>query len=128
MKLYLSGPMTGKYNYNKQSFEDAAQLLRARGFTVVNPAELPEPVVPPDASEAMSWAAYLVRDIEVLNEERPDFVMLLPGWRDSKGACLEAHYAWAVLDIPSKGLGDFLASTYKFNWDQYQEMKNRRYT
>ena len=116
MKLYISGPMTGLYNYNKQSFADAAELLRAKGFTVVNPAELLEPVVPPDPSEAIAWSAYLVRDIAVLNEEKPDYVLLLPGWRESKGACLEAHYAKEILDIPAKGLGEFLADTYAFPW------------
>lgn len=127
MKLYLSGPMSGHPRYNRQSFKDAAELFRARGFEVVNPVELPEPVVPPDATEAITWSGYLVRDLIVLHEEKPDFIILLPGWRESKGACLEVHYAKEVLAIPSHGLGNFLAKQYNFDWNQFQKAKYGRY-
>jgi len=124
MKLYISGPMTGLQHYNRQSFETAAQSLRSKGHTVVNPTELPEPVVPPDASEAISWSAYLVRDLAVLNEEKPDCIILLPGWRTSRGACLEAHYAKETLGIPAKALGEFLAESYAFPWPSKKEESN----
>lgn len=115
-KLYLSGPMTGLPEYNRKSFDDAEKQLAGKGHEVINPFNLPEPVVPMDATEAETWAAYLVRDFLVLHEEKPDCIILLPGWNNSKGSSIEARYAWDVLNIPSKTLGAFLAGEYGFPW------------
>ena len=112
MKLYLSGPMTGLFNYNRQSFDDAEATLKEFGFEVINPANLPEPVVPPKSSPAESWAAYLVRDIFVLQEERPDYVILLPGSENSNGSCLESRYAREI-GLKTITLGGFLSEVYR---------------
>ena len=111
MKLYLSGPMTGLFNYNRQSFDDDETTLKEFGFEVINPANLPEPVVPPKSSPAESWAAYLVRDIFVLQEERPDYVILLPGSENSNGSCLESRYAREI-GLKTITLGGFLSEVY----------------
>jgi hypothetical protein len=87
--LYLSGPMTGKPEFNFPAFHAAASDLRARGFTVINPAEL-------DAADAapMEWEQYLRRDIRHLMDA--DRIALLPGWEYSRGAKLELHIATAL--------------------------------
>lgn len=112
MKLYLSGPMTGLFNYNRQSFDDAETKLKELGFEVINPAGLPEPVVSTKPSPAETWAAYLVRDILLLQEERPDFVVLLPGSENSNGSCLESRYAKEI-GLKTITLGEFLSATYR---------------
>jgi hypothetical protein len=91
MTVYLSGPMTGLPLFNVPAFNAAAAELRARGFEVVNPAELDLADTAP-----MAWADYLRRDIPQLC--RCDTIALLPGWEASKGARLEAHIA-AELDM-----------------------------
>jgi len=112
MKLYLSGPMTGLFNYNRQSFDDAEATLKNLGFEVINPANLPEPVVSSKPTPAESWAAYLVRDILLLQEERPDFVVLLPGAEHSNGSCLESRYAKEI-GLATITLGELLSATYR---------------
>lgn len=121
MKLYLSGPMTGLFNYNRQSFDDAETKLKELGFEVINPANLPEPVVSTKPSPAESWAAYLVRDILLLQEERPDFVILLPGAENSNGSCLESRYAKEI-GLKTITLGEFLSATYR-----HEEVKGYSY-
>jgi hypothetical protein len=41
-KIYLSGPMTGLPDLNFPAFHAEAARLRALGYDVINPAELPE--------------------------------------------------------------------------------------
>ena len=38
--IYIAGPMTGIVDYNFQAFHAAAKDLRAKGYTVFNPAEI----------------------------------------------------------------------------------------
>lgn len=83
--LYIAGPMTGLPDYNRPAFHEAAQALRAAGFTVLNPAETS---LPPGAD---SWADYMRAGLaQVL---AADGVALLPGWSQSRGAQLEQRVA-----------------------------------
>ena len=121
MKLYLSGPMTGLFNYNRQSFDDAEATLKEMGYEVINPASLPEPVVSMKPTPAETWAAYLVRDILLLQEERPDFVVLLPGAEHSNGSCLESRYAKEI-GLATVTLGELLSAT-----NRHEEVKGYTY-
>lgn len=38
--VYLSGPMTGLPDYNREAFNLRAEAFRAAGYTVKNPAEI----------------------------------------------------------------------------------------
>lgn len=80
---YISGPMTGYADYNRQSFFDAAKYLR-KGANVINPAEFP-------SSDEMEYADYMKRDISALL--LCDSIYMLKGWKDSKGANLEYQIA-----------------------------------
>jgi hypothetical protein len=86
MRVYISGGMSGLPDFNFPAFHRAAADLRARGFEVVNPAEL-------DAADASpkEWHEYLRRDIAQL--VTCDAVCMLEGWERSKGARLERHIA-----------------------------------
>lgn len=84
MKTYIAGPMTGLPDFNFPAFHEAAARLRARGDTVLNPAENPDP-------PCKSWVGYMRMAIAQLVQ--CDAVFLLPGWRDSRGARLEVEIA-----------------------------------
>jgi len=75
MKIYLSGPMTGIPGENRAAFNAAAKKLRAAGFVVVNPAELPK---------GWSWERYMQQ--AMVDLAPCEGVALLPGSWQSKGA------------------------------------------
>ncbi len=83
--LYIAGPMSGIPDFNYPAFRAEAERLRALGFEVENPADNPE---------QKDWASYLrVALVQMLS---CDLVALLPGWQQSRGACLEVHVAKAL--------------------------------
>jgi nucleoside 2-deoxyribosyltransferase len=87
-RLYLAGPMSGCSQYNYPLFDQVAGQLRARGHRVFNPAENP------DGGRKRSRAFYMRLDIPALIEA--DGVVVLPGWRQSRGASLEV---WIAVDL-----------------------------
>lgn len=84
MRVYLAGPMSGLPHSNYPAFNAMAARLRALGHHVENPAENP---VPP----CKSWRGYMRMAIAQL--VTCDAVALLPGWKASKGAKIEARLA-----------------------------------
>ncbi|MCG8292272.1 DUF4406 domain-containing protein [Pseudomonas entomophila] len=83
-RIYISGPMSGLPELNYPAFNAVAELLRAEGFEVENPAENPEP-------ECRTWAGYM--RLALVQLSRCEALLLLPGWFDSKGARLELYIA-----------------------------------
>jgi len=96
--IYLSGPMTGYIDDNFAAFNYVAQVLRMRGFYIVNPAEMGK-------IEDACWADYLKRDVRILLECTG--VIRLPGWQQSSGATIETDLAEG-LGYPMWDLGYFL--------------------
>ena len=84
MKIYVAGPMTGLMFMNFPAFNAEAARLRTLGHEVINPAE-----INPDKS--MPWTDCMRADIAAL--VTCEAIVLLPGWRESKGATLEHHIA-----------------------------------
>lgn len=84
LRIYISGPMSGKDNYLNE-FLQATQTIRSAGHIPVNPAALE--TVFPDADRE----EYLKFDLALLAE--CDAVYFLPGWRESRGANREYGYA-----------------------------------
>lgn len=83
--VYLSGPMTGKPEWNYPEFNQIEGALRTRGYGVLNPARHF------DGDTTRPRVAYMkasLRDVEAC-----DAVAVLDGWRDSEGARLEVDYA-----------------------------------
>ena len=87
MRIYIAGPMTGLPDLNFPAFHAEAVRPRARGFEVVNPAEI-------NQDHAMPWVECMRRDIREL--VTCSAIVLLPGWEASKGAQLEWHIAQAL--------------------------------
>lgn len=92
MKLYLAGPMRGRPEQNFPAFREGAERLRRLGHTVWSPAEYDlqhgyDPVSDPEPA----LVNCMKHDLAALLE--CDGVALLPGWKHSTGAQLEAHVA-----------------------------------
>ena len=87
MKIYISGKITGTDDYQKR-FEDHAEKVRKLFpfVEIVNPvpvcAELPV---------GSSWPTYMEVCIDELR--KCDMISMIPGWEDSKGACVEYYIA-----------------------------------
>lgn len=78
---YLAGKITGDANY-KEKFREAAERFTAAGYTVLNPADLPEGMEKEDYMRmclAMMFTA--------------DAVAFLPDWQESLGATIEHKLA-----------------------------------
>jgi len=72
---YLSGPMTGLPDYNRPTFNKAAEWLRNQGFNVWNPAE------EFDSNYIYPRKFYMRRDIEALL--KCESIVMLHGWEKS---------------------------------------------
>ncbi|WDL96919.1 DUF4406 domain-containing protein [Alicyclobacillus sp. ALC3] len=84
MKVYISGPMTGRPAFNFPAFFAAAETVRQQGHEPLNPAEGVTELDRP-------WNWYMRRAIRLLLEA--DEIWMLAGWADSKGARLERDLA-----------------------------------
>lgn len=82
--VYIAGPMTGRPEFNFPAFHEAAKRLRAQGHTVVNPAELYKHTDQP-------WDFYIRGSLKAMLD--CDTIYLLQGWRNSRGAKIEAMLA-----------------------------------
>lgn len=87
MRVYLSGPMTGKPDLNRKAFNEAADELRKLGHEVFNPA----------AANLEGWPLKKILQYEanwIFDEA--EAIALLPGWSMSAGASMELTIARAI--------------------------------
>ena len=90
-KVFISGPMSGYPNMNKEAFMEAEKELRAAGFSVFNPAWLLD-------CTGFEEDDFMAIDLAALS--RCNYIYQLDGWEDSKGARAEyMSAAWAGLEI-----------------------------
>jgi hypothetical protein len=80
-KVYISGPITGMPNGNREAFIEAERQLRLLGFTPMNPFNINTEEDRQDRDQCLK------NDIKVLMDCQ--YIFMLPGWDKSKGACLE---------------------------------------
>lgn len=90
MQVYVAGPVTGIEDRNKEAFYKADESLQAAGLEVVNPLKLCEP--------DLSWEQAMRICLSALLE--CESIVMLEGWEQSKGACIEHSLASALkIDI-----------------------------
>lgn len=83
-RVYIAGPMTGIPDHNYPAFRAAAFALRSAGLDPVNPADHADGGEHP-------WGWWMRRALTTL--VTCDAVAMLPGWRHSTGALIEARVA-----------------------------------
>jgi hypothetical protein len=108
-RIYLAGPMTGIPAFNFPAFDAAAKDLRGKGWNVVSPAELDDPVIRREAlksktghepnSRGETWGDFLARDVKLIADDGIEGIITLDGWRKSKGARLET-FIGRLLGLP----------------------------
>lgn len=108
--VYIAGPMSNQPLWNFPAFFDAENQLLDLGYYVFNPARNDGVTVDEALQMAGSperpnhpWAWYMRRDLPMVMNA--DYICLLPGWQESKGARLEVTVAKA-LGIPLMILKD----------------------
>lgn len=80
LTYYLAGPMTGLPNYNRDQFWMMEHLLKLSGCRkILTPARYE------DLSHPYEW--YMHRGLKMVLEA--DALIMLQGWGNSNGACLE---------------------------------------
>jgi hypothetical protein len=90
--VFLSGPMSGRPDYNVPLFEEAAANLRSLGFHIISPVELFKNAF------GELWlnqprSAYLYAAYAVLMDPHTHGIALLSGWEYSDGSFAEAVVA-----------------------------------
>jgi hypothetical protein len=111
MIAYISGPITGNDNYKAQ-FAAAQAQLEAKGWTVINPAEL-DAAIP---LGIMEHREYIQIDLALLR--KADCLVLLDGWEESSGANTELAQALTT-GIYVKTLAEIVAEpTAPVDWWQ----------
>lgn len=79
-KIYISGKITGDPNY-KEKFERIQKDLEAEGYTILNPAVLPQ---------GLTNAEYMKICFAMI--DTADAVAFIEGFVDSPGSMLELEY------------------------------------
>lgn len=131
MRIYLSGPMTGKPDLNRPAFDAAEKRLTAEGHFVINPHHISE-LFGPAEEIAESFKSYYAVMNGILHDELDialskqegllarsvmsadlaavrscDAIYLLRGWENSRGAKKELAEALAHgLTIMQEGGGE----------------------
>lgn len=86
MTIYISGPISNTDDYMER-FAAAEELLKAKGYTVINPAAKLAYKDP----AATTWEEYMGESLKML--ATADGIYMLKDWRISRGACIERRVA-----------------------------------
>lgn len=100
---YLAGPMSGVPKFNYPLFHRIAEVLRNSGYEVYSPAEfdsrekLEMILASPDGDlsklpDVGTWGDFLSHDVKII-ADKVRGIVFLPGWKQSRGARLEAFVA-----------------------------------
>lgn len=99
--IYISGPMKNMTDGNMPAFDEAEKQLKQLGFDVLNPHAISEIVNMRffEMGKIPEYEDYLREDI-IQMLAKCEKVLVLPGWRNSKGSKLEIANALACgLDV-----------------------------
>lgn len=84
-RVYISGAISGRLPEDVcEDFERAEKQLKSLGWEVVNP-------LANGLTDAHTWEEHMRADLRLLLD--CDMIAMLPGWGQSRGACLELRVA-----------------------------------
>lgn len=88
-RIYISGPVSNKPDYNTEQFTEAEIFLRSCGFQTWNPRRIAIPAEVLSDEELWQYCMHFcVRAIPLC-----DSMLMLPDWQNSKGAVQEHRIA-----------------------------------
>ncbi len=99
--IYISGPIKNMTDGNMQAFDKAEKQLKEMGYETLNPHKIGEELNIRffEMGKVPTYEDYLKEDI-IQMLARCEKVLVLPGWRNSKGSKLEIANALACgLDV-----------------------------
>lgn len=106
-RIYISGPISGLPNLNRDAFDHEERLLRECGDDVFNPHSLPAPsdeeiqewvyALGPQRAKEKIWQWYM--KLCIVEIPRCDEMRMLPHWQNSKGAVWE-HRIAKMIGLP----------------------------
>lgn len=108
--VFISGPMAGYPNDNREAFMKAEEWLEGHGYDVFNPARMPA---------GLSREMYLAMDLAAL--EKCKYVVLLDGWEKAERCRLELRKAMD-LHMPVATLDERYKHEYAFWHDPEDEL------
>ncbi|MDA3958393.1 DUF4406 domain-containing protein [Oceanispirochaeta sp.] len=91
--IYISGPMTGIKDFNREAFMKAEKELLS-DYIVINPVRIASALRVEfllKESDPPEWSDYIRADTKALMDA--DCIYMLKGWQGSKGADLERYIA-----------------------------------
>ncbi|MBI5724624.1 MAG: DUF4406 domain-containing protein [Planctomycetes bacterium] len=90
--VYIAGPMTGYPKFNFPAFFEVEERLKNLGFDVINPARMDVELdnFHGEGEPPLTTEQYEARDLPLV--EKADRILMLSGWRNSKGACKERRH------------------------------------
>lgn len=100
--VYISGPIRGYHDFNRQAFAEAAAWWRGQGFHVISPLEMDVQDELLGDPSMRATDKQIARDIDFVMKLRPgqDLVCSLPGWEKSEGATAEISLAkWRQVEV-----------------------------
>lgn len=93
MTIYISGQMTGIYNYNFDKFNEVATMLKKDGYYICNPVDILKDLAAKDKIEIYELQRKDIMKNCIYSLLFCDAIYLIDGWEESDGACLEADIA-----------------------------------
>lgn len=86
-RIYISGPITGQESEAEKAFKNAEEVLRGLGYFPINPEKCLR-------STDYDHDDYMPINLAMLKPCHG--ILMLPGWRESVGACAEWGMALAL--------------------------------
>jgi hypothetical protein len=91
--IYISGPITGLPNLNKDQFSYYEEIIKTMNFQSINPFNLVSEI----DQQTKNWEDFMRVDIKAMMDA--GIILMLPGWEKSVGASCELFIA-KILKIP----------------------------
>ncbi len=103
--IYVAGPMRGLPGCNYGAFDRKSEMLREKGWEVINPADMDREVTPPsdpmdfnpdESYEDQEYVRQALKRDMVAICDQCTAIYMMNGWEGSRGARAEWHLAKAI--------------------------------